>query len=126
QVPGATRGRRGGDVGRDPVEHGSGLVEEQRSGVRRPAFLRAHALVLRPAPAGVERGRERHHGRSTAAPSTRSAARSASAWSADVNGYGVTVTVSRCPAAKSRNSRASDRVLAVTLRSVRSWNRSLW
>src|SRR6266702_3888447 len=40
------------------------------------------------------------------------------------SGYGVTETRSRNRSARRRNSSASPRVLAVTLRSVRSWNNS--
>ena len=61
--------------------------------------------------------------RSTAAPVTRSAARSRSASSARSNGYGVVVTRMGMRAAIARNSSPSRRVLAVTLRSAALRNR---
>lgn len=60
------------------------------------------------------------HTTSTAAPATRSAARSASARSASPSEYSGEVTVRWCAAAKSRKSRASARVFEVTDRIRRS------
>ena len=60
---------------------------------------------------------------STAAPFTRSCARSRSASFACSNAYGVAATCMWMSAAVCRKARPSSRVLAVTLRSVRSWNR---
>ena len=60
---------------------------------------------------------------STAAPDTRSFFRSLNALSASSNLYGCAVTRTGMRAAASRNASPSERVLAVTLRSLRSSNR---
>lgn len=66
---------------------------------------------------------EAQSGTRTAAPLTRSAARSRKAWSARLSGYGLTVTRMPILAAVSRKSRPSCRVLDVTLRRLRSSKR---
>jgi LysM repeat protein len=63
------------------------------------------------------------HTISTAAPVTRSAARSSSAWSAESRSYRLVVTFSARRPASARNSSPSARVLAVTLRTWRSMKR---
>src|SRR5690606_34080716 len=74
----------------------------------------------RPRAVAVQDPGKRDYGTSTAAPVSRSEARSRSARSAWSSGYGVTLTRSGCVATKSRNSCPSRRVLEVTLRTSRS------